>query len=57
MKKQNPHRVTGTGCEFHRADDGSRPTNYTAKRQGKRARYAGLTLSLFMVADRVEAAQ
>lgn len=57
MEKQNPHRGTGTGCEFHRADDGSKPNHNTAKRQDKWARYAGLTLSLFMVADRLEAAQ
>ena len=52
MKKRNPHRLgTGTGCEFHRADDVVQPTNNTAKKQVKRARYAGLTLSLFMTGN------
>lgn len=52
MEKQNPHRLrTGTGCEFHRADDAAQPTNNTLKKQDKRARYAGLTLSLFMFSN------
>ena len=58
MEKQNPHRTeSGTGCNFHRADDGSTPNIKTAKMQDERARYAGVTLSLFMSPKQVEAAQ
>ena len=57
MEKQNPRHGGDTGCEFHRADDCSMPTNNAAKMQGKRARYTGLTLSLSMVEKPAEVKQ
>lgn len=57
MKKQNPHRGNGTGCAFHRADDVLMLTKNPSKMQGKRTRYAGLTLSLSMVEKPAEVKQ
>ena len=54
MRKQNPRHGGDTGCEFHLADDDSKPTNNTIKKQYKRVRSDGLTLSLFMSAKPAE---